>query len=204
VSDPRAINDRVKMAKAQVLMSHNGDPLVNQVEIRKREFEAAGITDIPALMQVPAPPPDPEGLAKTAELEIKQTSAAADVRAKDALTAKTLIEAAAEAYTLGQTLADLNIQADASRMLNEGIALADSVAAQMKGNGNEGQPAGEPGRVPEVGGEPADGGVPAVPEGPVPVAGDDMGGGAGPLGQPGNDAGAGAGGDAGGPGAPVL
>jgi chaperonin GroES len=50
VSDPRAINDRVKMAKAQVLMAHNGDPLVNQLEIRKREFEAAGIDNIKPLL----------------------------------------------------------------------------------------------------------------------------------------------------------
>lgn len=204
VSDPRAINDRVKMAKAQVLMSHNGDPLVNQMEIRKREFEAAGIADIPALLEVPKPGPDPAALAQMADLETKRAVADADVRSKDATTAKALIDAAAAAYALGTSVADANIQADATRMLNEGIALADSVAAKMKGPDDAGQPAVQPGGVPEVGGSPADGGVPPVPQGPGADAGDAMGAGGGPIGQPGDDAGAGTGGDAGGPGAPVM
>lgn len=194
ISDPRAINDRVKMAKAQILGAHNGDPLINQMEIRKREFEAAGIDNLEALFEVPETPPAPEALAQVAELEIKQRVASADIRAKDAATAKALIEAAGAAYTLGMTIGDLDIQQDAQRILDEGMALADGTAKDMK-NG-EGQPADQPGGVRGVEGQPVDAGVPPLPEGPGVGAGDGMGAPDGPVGDDGGAAGAG--GDAGG------
>lgn len=172
VSDPRAINDRVKMAKAQVLMSHNGDPLVNQIEIRKREFEAAGIDNIKALLDVPKPPPDPAMMAEGMKAE-------AEVRAKDALTAKTLLEAAGLAYQLGSAIGDVNIQQDAQRMLDEAMALADAVSQGMKGPTNE-QPADGPGGIPAMEGQPADAGLPGLPEGLPGPAGDAMGQGIAP------------------------
>lgn len=189
VSDPRAINDHAKLARAQILMSHNGDPLVNQVEIRKREFEAAGIDNVQALLDVPPAPPPPDMMAKAAQAE-------AAVRASDAMTAKTLIEAAAAAYTLGTAIQDANIQADTLRLLNEGIALADSIGGQMKGQGNE--PTDGQGPVPGMEGGPADAGVPQLPDGQGAIAGDAMGAAILAGGSPGNDGGASAGGDAGG------
>lgn len=60
VSDPTIISDMQKMAKAQALMPFNGDPLVNQVEIRKRYFEAIGEENIKELLTVPPPNPDPK------------------------------------------------------------------------------------------------------------------------------------------------
>ncbi len=193
VSDPRAINDRVKMARAQVLLAHNGDPLVNQGEIRKREFEAAGIDNLPALLDVPAQPPPPEAVKAMADVQNDTARAKAEVRSKDALTAKTLIEAATAAYQLGTLLQDPNIALQAQAMLAEAIMLADSVQGGMNG-----QPVSEPGGVPPLDGAPADGSLPPVPEGPLPAVGDGMGAGAGPIGP---DAGpADAGGMPGGPG----
>ena len=167
VSDPRAINDRVKMAKAQVLASHNGDPLVNQLEIRKREFEAAGIDNIEALFEVPAPQPDPKMLADAAK-------SMAEVRAKDAETAKSLLEAAQLAYTLGLSLSDPNIQRQARVMLDEAVALADGVSQQLKEQGNE-QPTDGTGAIPGMDQQPSDGGLPPIPEGPSAGGGDAMG-----------------------------
>lgn len=176
VSDPRAINDQVKMAKAQILAGHNGDLLVNQIEIRKREFEAAGIDNIPALLNVPDPEPDPKLAADAMKAE-------AEVRAKDALTAKTLIEAATAAYALGTQLQDPNITAQADTMLHGAIALADKVSEAMKGTENgEGQPLGESGPVPGMGGPPSDGGVSPIPAGPGGSDGEALGVGAGPVG----------------------
>lgn len=190
VSDPRAINDTVKMAKAQILASHNGDPLVNQGEIRKREFEAAGIDNIPALLDVPPAPPPPEAVKVMADTENLTRTSKADARLKDAQTAKTLIEAATAAYALGTTLGDMAIAGQATTMLNEAIALADSVSAAMENN-DGGQPADGPGAVPAMGGEPADGGVPGVPGSPGDISGDSMAGG-----QPDPAGGAGGGSDA--------
>ena len=194
VSDPRAINDRIKMAKAQILMQHNGDPLVNQKEIRQREFEAAGIDNIAPLLEVPEQGPPPDLMAKVEQM-------AADTRSKDAATAKALVETAAAAYALGIQITDVNIQSDAQNMLNEAIALADKVGGQLKGQGHE--PTDEPGRVPPMEGNPADAGVPAIPEGPGGglVAG--MGGAPGSGGSPIDDGGPVPGGDAGGSGGPV-
>lgn len=180
VSDPRAINDRVKMAKAELLAQHNGDPLVNQVEIRKRQFEAAGIDNIKPLLDVPAAPHPPDAVKAMADTENSTAKRKADVRATDALTAKTLIEAAQEAYNLGQLVKDPLIDQQAGRLLIEALALADSVSNQMKDEGSgeqPGQPADAAGGVPEMAGAPDDTGLPPVPAGPEGDAGGGMGGG---------------------------
>lgn len=162
VSDPRDINDHIKMAKAQILMGHNGDPLVNQVEIRQREFEAAGINDIPALLKVPDPPPDPKIVADAGKLANEEKMTQANVRVANATAAKTLIDAATAAYALGAQLGDTQINQQATDMLTEAIALADSVAADLKEAGNE--PSDGAGAVPGMEGTPADGGVHGLPD----------------------------------------
>lgn len=199
-SDPRAINDRVKMAKAQVLLSHNGDPLVNQLEIRKREFEAAGITDIPALMEVPDAGPPPEAIAGLAKMENDKALSAAQVRSLDAATAKSLIDAAAAAYALGAALADPQIIQQSQSMLNEAITLADSVSDGMKEAPN-GEPTNQPGGLQPMAGGSSDPGISPIPQGPLSGAGDAMGAAGGPIGA--DDPATGAGGDAGGFGAPI-
>ena len=196
-SDPRAMNDQVKMAKAQMLMAHNGDPLVNQVEIRRREFEAAGIPDIKTLLDVPAPAPAPEMLQKQAEMANTRDKTKAEIRERNANTAKTLIEAATLAYQLGTVIADPAIATDAAQMLHEAIELADSISQEMK-EADNGQPLGEPGGVPGMEGTPDDAGVSPVPEGPGEPVEPALGAGA-PVG----DQGTVAGGDDGGSGIPV-
>lgn len=184
VSDPRAINDRVKMAKAELLSQHNGDPLINQLEIRKRQFEAAGIGDMKALFEVPQQPPPPEAVKAMADTENSTAQRKADVRSKDALTAKTLLEAAQLAYTLGIQVKDPIIEQQAGQLLVEALALADSVSGQMKDQGDGGEPTDGAGGVPEMAGQPGDAGVPAIPPGLPGPTGDAMGAGgtAGPEG----------------------
>lgn len=199
ISDPRAINDRVKMAKAEILMTHNNDPLVNQQEIRRREFEAAGIDNIPDLLNVPEPAPPPDMMAKAAESEAKAKLADADVRSRDAATALTLIQAAQASYQFGALIGDQNIIADSQRLLDEAQALADSVSNAMKGQGNE--PVDGAGPVPAMEGQPADAGIPPIPEGSGGDALAGLGGAPGAIGPDGG--GPGAGGDAGGLGGPL-
>lgn len=176
VSDPRAINDRVKMAKAEVLMTFNGDPLVNQVEIRKRSFEAAGIENPKALMEVPPMPPPPADVKLAAETDVLLQTAKADVRAKDAATAASLIAAAKGAYELGAMLGNMEMIAFATEMLADAQNLASAVVAASQGETN-GQPPDGPGALPGMEGAPPDGGLPPIPDGlPGPVGGG-MGGG---------------------------
>lgn len=201
VSDPRAINDQVKMAKAQILMSHNGDPLVNQVEIRRREFEAAGIPDIKALLDVPPPPPDPKLGFDAAKTKMEADRTTADNRNKNAMTAKTLVEAAQAAYVLGTTIGDLDIKADAQRLLDDALGLIDSTSQGMK-EVDDGQPTDGPGPVQPMEGQQPDGSVPPVPAGPGEGGGGPVDSGAQPVG--GDAGGPDAGGDVGGLGGPGM
>ena len=162
VSDPTAVNDMQKMAKSQVLMQHIGDPLINQAEIRRRQFEAAGISDIPVLFEVPQQQPDPKMVSDT-EKNL------ADIRAKDADTAEKYVSAAKTAFELGQQLGDRAMQKMAIQWVIQAQQLSDKVM------GNE--PSGEPGGNGAVEGASGDAGVPGVPEGPAIAAGDVMGGG---------------------------
>jgi chaperonin GroES len=170
MSDPTAINDRVKMAKAQVLGTFKGDQLVNQQEIDRRMMEAANIADIDKLLDVPQPSPPPDLMAKAAQAQ-------ATANAQNAAASKSLIEAATAAYALGTTMADPNIAAEAQRMMLDGMALADTVSQSMKGGDNGGQSPDGSGAIPEMGGMAPDAGLPAIPAGPAGDVGGAMGGG---------------------------
>lgn len=177
VSDPRAINDRVKMAKAQVVQSFTGDPLIDQMEIRKRVLEAAGIEGVADLV-AEEPPENPELLQKQAEMSNERDKSLAEIRSKDADTAAKLVEAAKVAFELGGSMQDDAMRAFALEMLGDAQALASAVFQQTQEAVN-GSQTGEPGGVPGMGGEPADAGIPAVPQGPGADAGAPMG--AGPV-----------------------
>jgi len=194
VSDPTAVADMQKMAKAQVLMMHNGDPLINQTEIRKRSFEAAGIDNIPALFKVPDPQPDPKLLLDGAKMANEREETEASIRLKDAQAASALMSAAVTAAQLGLT-DDAAMFAGAARKL--GVEAAEYQLEDTNGPDDQG---GGMGGMEDPSG---DAGVPAIPEGP----GDDalLGMGAGlPEGTGGADGGAVPGGDAGGFGEPGI
>lgn len=155
VSDPTAVNDMQKMAKAQVLMMHNGDPLVNQMEIRKRTFEAAGIDNLKVLFEVPQPPPDPKMLLDGAKMANERESTEADIRSKNASAAASLMTAASEAREMG--LLD-----DAARLAGAANKLAMDAATYDL----ETDDADQPGAMAGMGGAPGDAGLPPIPEGP--------------------------------------
>ncbi|HKR17710.1 hypothetical protein, partial [Rhizorhapis sp.] len=181
VSDPTAVNDMQKMAKSQVMMQHMGDPLINQVEIRRRQFEAAGISDIPVLFEVPQAGPDPKMVSDT-EKNL------ADVRAKDAATAKSYVEAATAAFALGQQLGDEAMKQMAIHWVAQAQQLADKVMPN--------EPIGEQGGIGAMAGPSGDAGLPPVPEGPGAVSVGGVGAGENPINGPDS---AGPGGDLGGP-----
>ena len=189
VSDPSAVNDMQKMAKAQVLMMHKEDPLVNQMEIRKRSFEAAGIENIPELFKVPAPQPDPKMLLDGAKMANEREETEASIRLKDAQAASALMTAATAAATINLK-EDAAMFAGAARKLGMDAATYDL----ENDNGPDDQAGGMDGMEEPSG----DGGLLPVPEGPGSDAGDVMGEGGSPIGSPTDDVGAGAGGDAGG------
>lgn len=70
IADPSMVSDMQRMARAQFLQSYQNDPMCDGVEIRKRVFDAAQIEGVDKLVHGQMPP-NPEILAKTAEMELK-------------------------------------------------------------------------------------------------------------------------------------
>lgn len=60
VADPTMVTDMQRLGRAQVLMGFNNDPLMNQVEIRRRFLDAAQIERPEDIIVDTPPPPNPE------------------------------------------------------------------------------------------------------------------------------------------------
>lgn len=160
VSDPTIVSDVQKMAKAQALMAFNGDPLVNQLEVRQRYFEAIGEPDIKKLLAVPPPPPDPKMLIDGAKTAVaKKLADNATITAK-ANAAKVLSDAAL-------TLESMGLTQDAAQLA--------AMATQLGGESDGDEHAGGQGPVPAMDGQPTDGGLPQPPDAAPPMADGGMG-----------------------------
>jgi chaperonin GroES len=92
ITDPKMVVDAVKLARAQFLMGFANDPMMNGLEIRRRALEAASIEDIDKILQ-PKPAPNPELIAKMAEMELKMIEVKASALMKMASAIKMLAEA---------------------------------------------------------------------------------------------------------------
>lgn len=138
-SDPTMVTDQQRLGRAQFLLQFANDPTMNAQEIKKRMFEAAGIEDIPKLFN-PAPPPNPEIVAKAAELEAKHR----EIDVKSKLMESQVVRDRAQAIlymaqadqAVGNTqLGWIQAQLDHMR-----VQIEASQAAQ-DGEGSDGQPA---------------------------------------------------------------
>jgi chaperonin GroES len=175
VSDPSIVTDMQKMARSEAeWTSFVNDPLVNQVELRRRRMEVLGTPDPDTMLKVPPPAPDPKMLVEAMKEARAKVETAAKVRSSDALAAKQLLDAAQVAFNLG--------------LLNDAASLT-AAANELGGTVDDNLGAGG---VPALEGQPTDGGVPE-PAGEAPIGPD---GGMGP-GTPDGPGAAGPGGDLG-------
>lgn len=154
VSDPTQINDALKAVRAQALMQFNGDPLVNQMEIRRRFFEGTGQTNIKELLTVPPAQPDPAVIAQAAEMENKRDETKSKIRLNNSSAAEKAISAATGAAALGLTV-------DAAVLAGAGVQLGTD-AADME---NTGEPIDRAGGAPGMEGASVDEGLSGLPEG---------------------------------------
>jgi chaperonin GroES len=69
VSDLEMMTNMQNLIKAQALMDFKDDPLIDQIEIRKRILEAIGVPDIDKLIKAPSNAPDPLAQAQVAAFE---------------------------------------------------------------------------------------------------------------------------------------
>ncbi len=71
IADPSMVTDMQKLGRAQIAMQFKDDPLVNQMEIRKRLFDAAGMDRIDDLLQ----PPDPAVIQQQMQMQMAKDQA---------------------------------------------------------------------------------------------------------------------------------
>lgn len=174
VSDPTMVNDALKAVRAQALLQFLNDPLVNQVEIRRRFFEGTGQNNIQELLNVPAPQPDPKMLIDAAKLEDDRDKTKSEIRKNNAASGASLVQAAQAAQGMGL----LN---DAAILAGAGVRLATD-AADME---DSGEPIDGTGAAGGMEGPAPDAGIPALPEGAPGAIDGGMGlGGAGGPGMP--------------------
>lgn len=187
VSDPEAVNDAEKAAKVQALMVFMGNPLVNQVEIIRRYMEATGQRDIPKLLEVPPPPPDPKVLIEGARLALEKMKFDAQYDKDKADAAQKMMDAATQAVALG-------LLTDAAMFAGAALKLAQE-STQYTLEAPNGQPTDGPGAMGGMEGQGGDAGVLPAPSGPQvepdgsmgvggEVDGGGPGGGAEPVGAP--------------------
>ena len=70
ISDPAMVSDMQRAAKAQFLQGFMGNPMIDQPELTQRILDAAQIEDVDKLL-AKQQPPNPELIAKAAEMELK-------------------------------------------------------------------------------------------------------------------------------------
>lgn len=71
ISDPSMVSNQQKLARAELLRSYTGDPLINQEEIRRRTLNAADIEDVDGLI-VKQQGPDLAMVAAAEKLQIEK------------------------------------------------------------------------------------------------------------------------------------
>lgn len=116
VSDPNLVSDAQHLTQAEALMKFAGDPLINQMEIRKRYLEAIKVDNPEILLQEPEPQADPAADKARADIEAQKvtTIAAAEksmaetellaVKAAETQASAVLKLAQAEAQELGNQM----------------------------------------------------------------------------------------------------
>ena len=74
ITDPTIVSPTQRLLKAQSLLQFNGDPLHDQMEIRRRYHEATGQENIDSLLvkEPPEPPPDPKMIKEQINAEVKK------------------------------------------------------------------------------------------------------------------------------------
>ena len=72
VSDPTMVSDMQRLGRANFLMQFANDPLMNQMEIRRRILDAAQIDKPESLLNTAPPKPDPNMLLEQQSLQIDQ------------------------------------------------------------------------------------------------------------------------------------
>jgi len=162
ISDPSMATDMQMLGRAELLKEWKDDPLCDGLEIRRRVFQAAKISDIDRILK-PAPPPNPAALLKAAEIKVKEI---------DAMTKRLVGKAQAVSYyasavkSLAEAGAtDMNVQTSwATAQLDLLRTQIEALDDDVEGEGApaEGSPRSSGGPVPRMAPPPGNPGIPPV------------------------------------------
>lgn len=175
VSDPNLASDTQEMMRAEAMMTQfKGDPFINQVELRRKYLKAMKENEIDKLLieEPPAPPPDPKVMevqaniaAQQVEVNMKAEKNAAEVDQIAAQTANTQADTAlklAQAQATDPGMLIGYLQTTQQMMADTQAAVQQMIQSQQPPQGEVDDDAG---RVPGMGGAPADTEVPPVSAG---------------------------------------
>ena len=155
VADPNVVTNMQRLGRAEFLMQFRNDPIVDQVELRKRVFKAASIEDIDEILEDEMPQ-DPAIAQQADEIELKKE----DMRLREIDIQSKIMERRAKVIKL---IADAEA-AEAGPQLEiykQEMALLDKWAqGMMKQAENVDQ-----GTVPSVEGQPGNEALSGVPQG---------------------------------------
>lgn len=109
VSDPDLVSDAQELAKAEALMKFAGDPLFNQIELRRRYLRAIKEQNIESLLvdEQPETPPDPKAI----EAEAKAKKTEMETRALEVTTTADAEKAVAEMDQIATKTAEIEASA---------------------------------------------------------------------------------------------
>lgn len=159
VSDPRQVSDMQKMLRAQArFQMFNGDPLINQIKLRRDVLESIGTPDIKTYFEVPKPQPPPELLLGMAKEE--RGKALDDAKAEQARASAALDYAAG-----AKDLAESGLVDDAAILAAKAVGEDDGASDQSGRGAAMAGPPGDAGPAPAPPGAPAGMGGPMEPGG---------------------------------------
>lgn len=166
VSDPTLVSDAQELTRAEALMKFVGDPLFDQMELRRKYLKALKEQDIETLLvkEPPKAPEDPRVLKVQADIEAQKVTITAMaekmVAEMDQIAAKVAETEASTILKLAQAEAiELGPQMDAYMATFQAMLDRHTNALQA------GQSNDDSGAVRPVEESPADSGLPPLPEG---------------------------------------
>lgn len=190
VSDPNLVSDAQELTRAQAMLeAFRGDPLINQIELRRAYLKALKVQDIDTLLakEMPQAPQDPQLLKIQADIDAQKVEVTAMaekmVAEMDNLAAKTADLEASAVLKIAQAEAlEIGPQMDAymavfQAMLDRHTNALQAQQQSPQGEGEVNDQGNDEGAVRGMGAAPADQAVPPMAEGLPPSDDGSMGSG---------------------------
>jgi chaperonin GroES len=127
VSDPNLISDAQELTRAEALMKFLGDPLVNQIELRRKYLTALKEQDIETLLDTSKNPPPPMDPAQVKQMQQEMDAKAQHLAQQEEAIGQQVQQAQEEMASREQAITQ-QIQQAEQNLADQERALADQVS----------------------------------------------------------------------------